>query len=428
MEHGDRGARSSSELAQWLTLVVTMTLTGLFAFWAMAADETAPEGQGKRPKRFLELRLTPTPTPTPTPPPTPSPAELRAGEEARRKVMEAEAQRVFDVAVDYIKRGRNDQAKKHLQQIVQDFPQTTLAPNALFQMAEIETDLAEADKTLAQLILNYPKSEWTVPAWYKRGEVNMLLWDYGNALKMFEQYLEKNPRGERAGIVRRQMAICLLNLGEPDKALAELQRLNQEQPDIMREPASLETLAECHVELDNSGRALPILELLAKKHPTYANYTRVFLLYGLVLEDTNQFQSAIDVYSKLVERFPRSTEASIAQARLDDLEKPLTLGGRTTVSTPTLELESDVATPTLETEVATTTPTLEVEGPGTTPTLPVEAEGTTPTLEVEDNGSTPTLEPENEETTSTVEADTDATTPTLEGNDSPTTPVEPAKP
>jgi len=325
-------------------VLIGLALSGVWSLGFGATTDTTP---GKRPPRFLELKLFPNPTPmpgpsaTPTPTPasspkptaTPSPkASPKATPQATRTpaptkalAVPAQAQKDFDLAVIYIKRGRIAEAKTILNTLVRTYPKSDLAPHALVQIAEIEDNLPIADRTLQRVIDEYPKSEWVNVAYYKRGEVSMLSWNYRTALEMFDQYLKRKPADPQAGAIRRQMAACRLKLGEPDKALADLELLCREKPEVAAQPETLETLAECQVELGHTDKALEALQTLVKKHPTYPSFSRVFLLFALCLEDQNRFPDAIGAYGHLIEQFPRSPEAGLANMRLADLRQPLTL-------------------------------------------------------------------------------------------------------
>lgn len=315
-------------------------------------------------KKFLQLKVTPTPTPAPTPAPTPGPKAKPTpkatpaptptpSSKAILAQQKREAKRLFDKAVDSIKRDRRQEAKSYLSRLTREFPKSELAPHALVQMAEIEDDLAEADRTLARVIEDYPNTKWAEVAWYKRGEVNMLLWDYETALQMFDQFLKRNPRHEREGAIRRQMATCRLKLGQAKEALADLEQLCRDRPEIASLAETLETLAECHVEMDDSKRALPVLETLTKKYPNYANRTRALLLHALCLEDCHRFDEAMEAYEQLAERFPRSPEAALAKQRLEDLRRPLTL--QVEAKEPAVPPDANIA-PTTRTRTVTIPP------------------------------------------------------------------------
>jgi TolA-binding protein len=320
-------------------------ILALAAIWAIACPaglcSTTDTARERRPPKFLELKLFPKATPTPAPRPTPAasptsapvaapkptpqptPVDPVKAAEAERLRQEAEAQKLFDLAVGYIKRDRRAQAKTLLNRVAREYPKTDLAPRALVQIAEIEDDLSQADNILTRVIHDYPNTEWAEVAWYKRGEVNMLLWDYRAALEMFGQYLKRNPRSTRATAIQRQMAICRLHLGEAEKALADLEQLCKDKPEVATEPETLETLAECHVELGHTDQALAPLDALIRKHPAYANLARASMLYALCLEDQNRFTEAIGAYGRLIEQFPRSPAAGLARMRLADLREPL---------------------------------------------------------------------------------------------------------
>jgi len=299
--------------------VVCAVVTALVCSAYAGTTDTAVT---RRLPRFLELKVSPTPAPTAR---ATSPTLRTAKPAPSVTTTTTEPKKTFALATDLIKRGRRAQAKTLLQRLAREHPKSDLAPQALVQIATIEDNLEEADNILARVILDYPNTEWAEVAWYKRGEVNMLLWDHKTALKMFEQYLERNPRAKQAATIRRQMVVCRLKLGDAQKALTELEQLCRDNPEVATEPETLETLAECHVELGRCDRALDPLQTLMKKYPAYANFARAFMLHALCLEDQNRFSEAMDAYGRLIEQFPRSPEAGLAKLRWADLQRPLTL-------------------------------------------------------------------------------------------------------
>jgi len=308
-----------------------------------AAEVTSPTATEAPRRKFLELKVRPAepttgtiPAVTPTSgpaelppgppspavsPPKPAPAPLSPAQQVLRE--EQAAQKLFDSAAAFIKRDRIDEAKSLLSRLARQYPRTEAAPRALIQMAQIESDLSESDNLLTRVIADYPNSEWAELAWLRRGEVNMLLWDYANALKMFDQFLQRNPRSREAGAVRFQIAVCHLKLNQPDKALQQIQAMAEADPLRARQPDVLETIAECHVELERCDQALAMLEQLARQYPNYANFSRVYLFYGLCLEDQGRFEDAKKAYANLVEQFRASPEAGLARKRLADLRRPL---------------------------------------------------------------------------------------------------------
>jgi TolA-binding protein len=383
---------------EFSVLRISAVLVGLAlsAVWSLGFGATTDTASGKRPSRFLELKLfpnatprpaptaTPKPAPTPTPPPKaapkPTPQATRTPAATKSPAPPNQAQKEFDLAVSYIKRGRIAEAKTILNALVHKYPKSDLSPHALIQIAEIEDSLPIADKTLQRVIQEYPKSEWVEVAYYKRGEVNMLSWNYRTALEMFDQYLKRNPTARQTAVIRRQMAACRLKLGEPDKALADLELLCREKPEVANQPETLETLAECQIELGHTDKALDALQTLVKKHPTYPSFSRAFLLFALCLEDQNRFPDAIGAYGNLIEQFPRSPEAGLAKMRLADLRQPLTLQPlgverSTTATAAAVRL----TTPSAATPRPTTT-TMPAVGPAV-PMTPV-IRPTTPTLAI----------------------------------------------
>ncbi|MBM3333897.1 tetratricopeptide repeat protein, partial [Candidatus Sumerlaeota bacterium] len=200
--------------------IVILCAVGATVFWTAAARPsyaaTTDTAASRRLPRYLELQVFPTSAPkTRASPPAP-----RTGKVANATTTTAsEPKKTFALATDLIKRGRRAQAKTLLQRLARDYPKTDIAPQALVQIATIEDSLEEADNILARVILDYPNTEWAEVAWYKRGEINMLLWDYKTALKMFGQYLERNPRARQAATIRRQMVVCRLKLGDAQEAL-----------------------------------------------------------------------------------------------------------------------------------------------------------------------------------------------------------------
>ena len=134
-------ARSSRvcRFAIWSLIGAAASILVLASFVLAGAEAAQDKPKPRRPPTFLELKLfpkktptptpkpTPNPTPTPTskPTPTPKPAPPTADELAKQR--EAQAQKLFDDARDYIKRDRRDTAKSLLQRLAREHPKSPLA-------------------------------------------------------------------------------------------------------------------------------------------------------------------------------------------------------------------------------------------------------------------------------------------------------------
>jgi TolA-binding protein len=241
---------------------------------------------------------------------------------------------MLNSASDLLAKQRRAEAEALLNRIAREFPRTEAAPQALVQLAQLEEDLSQADNILSRVIADYPNTEWAETARYRRGEVAMLLSDYPAALKAFEEYLARNPRSTRMGNVRLQMALCYIRLRQPEKALEQIQFLSGEQPLAALDPETLETMAECHIELDRCDLAVPPLEVLTQRYPSHPNINRARLLYGLCLEDAKRFTEAIGEYERLLSQNPKSGESVVARTRLADLNRPLTLQSKRAAAAP----------------------------------------------------------------------------------------------
>lgn len=186
------------------------------------------------------------------------------------------ARRQFESGRAFLRDGRNAEALKDFESIVQLFPASDVADDALLSVAELQLDTfgdaAVARATLEQLMSKYPsgtaapmafvllgrvslaeaptptavdaalasfdrvrrlfpESEAVHAASFYAGEALRSIRRFGDALVRYQRVFAESPRSVWAARARLGAARCLVQLGQPREAMAELQRVRVRFPD-----------------------------------------------------------------------------------------------------------------------------------------------------------------------------------------------------
>ena len=186
------------------------------------------------------------------------------------------ARRQFESGRAFLRDGRLAEALKDFESLVQLFPATDVADDALLGIAELQLDTyrdpALAAATLEQLLTKYPsgtaapmafvlrgrvqlaeaatsaavdaalasfdrvrrlfpESEAVPAASYFSGEALRSTRRFADALLRYQRVYAESPRSVWAARARLGAARCLVHLGQPRDAMAELQRIRVRFPD-----------------------------------------------------------------------------------------------------------------------------------------------------------------------------------------------------
>jgi TolA-binding protein len=225
----------------------------------------------------------------------------------------------FDHALSLIQRGREREAKAALKSFVAKYPDSPYVPQARYQIGLLETDVPAAISEMETLVKEHPTSSWTSLALTKIGELQFLLGNYNEAIGAYKRYLDENPEGQFADIAELQIAYALIKLKDFSSAISLLNELRQRYPRYRFNPEIPDALAECYIQTNQTNKAIEQLQRTVRDFPNYPFISKIYLSLALCLEDSGEVAQATSIYKEIKDRFSRSSEARLAELRLEDI-------------------------------------------------------------------------------------------------------------
>ena len=228
-----------------------------------------------------------------------------------------------------IKRGRDAEAQRELIQLATDFPDSRVAPEALFLAAQLEK--ANANKRIRSfyiVALRYPHTPQGVQSFLEIGDTRLLLGDFEGALDALRAYRIRGGEDAEKPPLRMKTIHCLLQLRRYEETLKELAGLEADFPSYRLTEKVLDLKSECQMALDRPGEALLSLRDLLERYPNYAQAPKAMLAMGLCYEEIKQPQAAQEKYKQILQIYPpdrpdASFETLAADQRLKMLNQSL---------------------------------------------------------------------------------------------------------
>lgn len=249
--------------------------------------------------------LTLTPTPTLTPSPTPEPA-VRL-HEAERAVHDGN----FDAAI------------AEYQGVLSGSSTGELAEDAQFGLGRIsllQGDLLSAENALTQFIDLYDDHDRVADAWFMLGDARYAANNYTGAIDAYRQYLDL--RGDVIeSYVQDRIADAYTAAGDRDDATEALERAILVSPNTSIAAAQREKLALLYRLKGDNDDAIDQYRAILNFAQIASYRAQVMLLLGQTLIDDND-DSGYDVFTDLINTYPRSGEAHEALVALVNADVP----------------------------------------------------------------------------------------------------------
>jgi tetratricopeptide (TPR) repeat protein len=247
-------------------------------------------------------------------------AESAADQVLRKRFREIQAK---------VLRGRNDEAGREFLKLASDFPLSAIAPEALYEAAQLEkADIKVRLAGFSAIVDQYPSTPWAVRSLCEIGRTQFLLADYAAALDAFRAYQSRQGEEAQKPQLRVSIVYCLLQLRRYEEALDELDRLEVDFPPYRSAEKVLDLKSECQMALARYDEAIFSLRALLREYPNYALVPKALLSLGLCYEQTNRPDEARPVYVQLIQMYPPDRpdtpfETKMAAERIAQLDRPL---------------------------------------------------------------------------------------------------------
>lgn len=229
---------------------------------------------------------------------------------------------LYKQATELIQRKRREEAKKVLYTLIEDFPDSPIAPGVLYQIALLENGLTTKVNVFNRLIETYPESSWSEVARYKIAETYFIGGKYKEALHEFLRYTTEHPKAQYESQAIEGSAECYMRLGDYRHALKQYDNLFATFSDTLNRPEIFDAVAECYIMVNKIDAAVKVLDYAVKTFPNYTNNPSMYLsLFLCGLEQGNRELSQ-QAYTALTQSYPNSFHADVARSYLKKTRKP----------------------------------------------------------------------------------------------------------
>jgi tetratricopeptide (TPR) repeat protein len=219
--------------------------------------------------------------------------------------------------------------------VVNKFPNTERAANAMFGLALCYGDLNEEQKkiqTFEQIISSYPESLWAIGAWGHLAHHYKLKKDFEKAEKtcaklisIYKELIAKSTKDKEVNQARFALAQVYELQESWDKALALYQEMIKASKDSSARAGAHFRKASLYKRLGEPEKTKKEYEQIIDKYRRSQYVKYAYSMLGDVYYETGNYAAAIKVYNKYLKRFPKSSQAETVKARTEGAKKLISL-------------------------------------------------------------------------------------------------------
>jgi soluble lytic murein transglycosylase len=214
-------------------------------------------------------------------------------------------------AQTFMQSGQWEPAAARYEQVLSQ-PDASAVAKAQADWGFIQISLARRDDATAQaqliaFLANYPDSLWKGAASFVLADMYQVQQNYAAALPLYQQYLALQP-GAADSFVQEEIGFALVKLGRPAEALPAYQAAVEfgragSQVDVRLEYANL------LLEQGNKQAALQQYQALAGLAQTDLQIAQSLFLQAKLHNLLGEKQKAIDLYTQLVNTYPKTYDS-----------------------------------------------------------------------------------------------------------------------
>ena len=138
----------------------------------------------------------------------PPPPVVPGGDASAAATVTPGPNQLFQLSLDQLRRGSTGAARLGFADLLKQYPNSDVAPDAQFYVAESyaqEGNQGAADSAYALVVGQYPKSPRAPTALYKRARILQAAGKAAAALTALNQVIRDNPRSDEAALAREQL-------------------------------------------------------------------------------------------------------------------------------------------------------------------------------------------------------------------------------
>ncbi len=276
---------------------------------------------------------------------------------------------IFGIANAHFKQGKYAQAIREYQRVVDKYPNPireagaeraiNLRPEAQYYIGESFLNLQNYPEAIAayeKLLQHHPKSEWADDAQYGIATAYENLGEKKKTIQAYRTLTRKYPNRELAPDVQLQIGRFYYNEKDYKRAIAEFQNAINQYPNTSSAWLAQYNIGKCYIALAsyrqairafervdarsefaataayeigyawydqnnasrNLGNAVKALLAVPENYPQSADAPRALLLAGECYKELVEWDTAVQVYRRLLNDYPGSEQAQWAQLALGD--------------------------------------------------------------------------------------------------------------
>ena len=209
--------------------------------------------------------------------------------------------------------GQADAARKELEQLLTDFPQSATRDRARFRLAELAfaaNDFARAVTNYRELLNTDAKSSLAPHALYGLGWSQFRGGDAAAALKTLDDLLKQHAQSDVAGQARYLRALVKQDLKQPAQAIEDLEAYLKTKPTGTERSNALYALGLAQNAVKQSELAIKTFRDILKNDPKYADADKVLYELAWSLKSSSQEDQAAETFAQLAKDYPQSTLAA----------------------------------------------------------------------------------------------------------------------
>lgn len=206
------------------------------------------------------------------------------------------------------------------------YPRSPQAPQVNLWVADAYLNKAQPHRAYLyylRTIIFYPQPEYYRPALFACGIIQQEKFtEYENAISTFFDYYNRFPN-DTVNTQEARYRIALIfdkNLKNWDKAIEAYSVFADKYPRSERAIIALQRIAEIQQkELGQIDQAVATLKEIQKRYPTDPSAPGALIAAGDLLVKKLLFESAIETYRGVVEKYPQSEQAPLGLEKIMDL-------------------------------------------------------------------------------------------------------------
>lgn len=202
-----------------------------------------------------------------------------------------------------------EEAAKIFETFQSDFPEQALVPQAAFMQAEAlyeAADYPQAAAAYERFLQDYAEQPQAEQALYKLGQCYLQMEQFDKIAETYRQMLERYPDGAFRSTALFWTAYQAERSERPGEAIGSYETLIRDYPKSQYASEARHRVAMLYYQNDEAEKAAEHFRvLISAAEPPKGLEPSVYFWTGATLARSGQYENAIAVYKRLVERFPR---------------------------------------------------------------------------------------------------------------------------